>query len=130
MSKLRSRRFRALIGALAVLGAVLNAWVLVIHMTSVALGNLRADDGAFIICHQGAPTSFADLGLKSPKPASKKQCPICSGLAALHFGVVTEPNLHMAPFAARATAVSVTMDALIDDHRLHQILNRGPPISV
>jgi hypothetical protein len=129
MKRLRAPSFRATIGALAVLGALLNVWVLTVHITSVALTQLRADGDGVVICHQGGFKYVADLGLGGTKPSSKKHCPICSGLAALHIGVVNEPGVHISLPAGRAMAISeIGGGAVTVDRRLQRILNRGPPL--
>lgn len=117
-----------MVGALAVLGALLNVWVLAVHITSVGLAQLHADGGGIVICHQGGFKYVSDLGLGGDKPSSKKRCPICSGLAALHIGVVNEPAVHVSLPAGHATAISEIGIAVTIDRRLQQILNRGPPV--
>ncbi|MBS0232114.1 MAG: hypothetical protein JSR99_01365 [Proteobacteria bacterium] len=108
-------------------GALLNVWVLTVHVTSVALTQLRADGGGVVICHQGSLKYLADADLGSSKLPSKKQCPICSGLAALHVGVISE--LAMDVLLPTLFEVDVPDVGRVDvaDRRLQQIFNRGPP---
>ncbi|MGO4685006.1 DUF2946 family protein [Hyphomicrobium sp. 2TAF46] len=127
MWRLRTRQFKRTVGALAVLGALLNAWVLTVHITSVALAQLQPSAGDIVICHKGSLKYVADTGAPDEKPASQKSCPICSGLAALDFGIASEPLLHVAPMAVGGVQISNTSDELVADHRPEQILNRGPP---
>jgi hypothetical protein len=116
-----------MIGALAVLGAVLNVGVMAVHITSVTLAYLGAGGEGIVICHQGSLTSINDT--KSPLPTSKKRCPICSGLTTLHLGVGGgPPDLVLASSAASAAEISDSSRALIAGRLLHRIFNRGPPI--
>ncbi|MBS0239355.1 MAG: hypothetical protein JSR89_13105 [Proteobacteria bacterium] len=115
-------------GALAVLGAILNAWVLTVHITSVALTQLQPIAGDIVICHKGSLEYVADAGAPDEKPASPKNCPICSGLATFDVGLVSEQSLQIAPIARSSVEISETRAELVADHRPHQILNRGPPL--
>lgn len=126
----RSRRFRVVVGALAVLGAVLHAWVLPIHLTSLAVKSLQADGGRVVICHQRGTTTIAAAGAEVGKPLSKKDCPVCSGLAALHFGVLGEGGIVLALREMPTTAVSAAVATRVIDRSPVRIFNRGPPFSV
>jgi hypothetical protein len=128
MRILKVSRFRKTVGALAILGAILNAWVLTLHVTSTALASLRADGTSVLICHQGGTTSIVDLGTGSPAPSSKKHCPICSGLASLHLGILSAPGLIVATGVRPAMVTTDGTTARIRDRRPHQTLNRGPPV--
>jgi len=130
MWKLRTSRFRTTVGALALLGAVLNVWVLTLHITSTALASLRADGMDIVICHQGGVISIADFGSENPAPSSKKHCPICSGLATLHFGILHEPDLSIARGIVPVTTAIGIVAARIGDRLPQQTLNRGPPAFV
>ncbi|WP_339085703.1 hypothetical protein [Hyphomicrobium sp. ghe19] len=123
----RARRFRQLVSALAVLGAILNAWVLTVHITSVAVTQLEQSGGDIVICHKGSLKYFADVGTPGEKPESQKSCPICSGLASLDIGMASEPSLHVAPVALGHIQIGSTCAELVADHRPEQIFNRGPP---
>ncbi|RUP08252.1 DUF2946 family protein [Hyphomicrobium sp.] len=113
--------------ALAILGAVLNAWVLTVHIASMALAQLHPSGGEIVICHKGSLKYIADVGTPGEKPASQKSCPICSGLAALDIGIASEPSLHVAPVTIGGVQLGNTSVELVADHRPEQILNRGPP---
>lgn len=121
----RIQRFRVLVGAFAILGAALNAWVLAVHITSVALTSMRANGGAIVICGQsGTRTApWSDDGKSVPR----RHCPICSGLAALHFGVLSNPGLDVPLRATSMRVVSETAVAHVLDRRPDRLLNRGPP---
>lgn len=122
------RQFRRIVGALAILGAFLNAWVLTLHITSAALIKLHAI-GGIAICHHGdiKYVFFPDAG---EKPVSKKGCPVCSGLANLDAGTVSEPSLYVAPPASVCLRSEYLSHDLVVDHRPRQTLNRGPPLQV
>lgn len=117
------------VGALAVLGAVLQAWVLPIHLTSLAVKSLHADGGRVVICHQRGATTITP-GAEAGKPFSKKHCPVCSGLAALHFGVLGEGGIVLALREMPTTAVSAAVATRVIDRSPVRIFNRGPPFSV
>jgi hypothetical protein len=126
MTKARARQFRQLVSALAILGALLNAWVLTFHTTSVILAQLHSTGGsAVVICHQGGATKGTTTPDKSP--AQNKSCPICSGLASLHLAVFGQPLL-LTALTSRGTTIPGTNFALILDHSPLRILNRGPPL--
>jgi hypothetical protein len=92
------------------------------------LTQLGANGGGIVICHQGG-TKYVQLpGAADEKQAPKKDCPICSGQAALHFGVLQEPLLHIAPAALGRSEVDEIYLELVVDHRPLTILNRGPPL--
>jgi hypothetical protein len=66
MLNVRIRQFRRFVSALAILGALLNAWVLTVHTTSTILAQLHSTSGdAVVICHQGGKTEG-----QSPNPRS------------------------------------------------------------
>lgn len=121
----RTQQFRMLVGALAILGTALNAWVLTVHVTSVVLTSMRANGGGIVICGQGATRTApsSDDGKSIPR----KHCPICSGLAALHIGVLSDPGLYVPLRATSMLVVSETAVAHVLDRRPDQLLNRGPP---
>lgn len=127
MTRLRIPRYRTAIGALAILGALLNVWILTIHFTSVALTSLQADGGGVVICHQGRIITVAGKRLGDENRLPKKHCPICSGLAALHLGVLNEPGLDVALRSMPMAGASQTATARTIDRRPRQTLNRGPP---
>jgi hypothetical protein len=127
MWRFRTRRFKAMIGALALLGAIVNVCVLTVHITSVALTSVGADGEGLIICHKNGITLVTDARNDGATPSSKKRCPICSGLATLHLGVMGEAGFHTAVLGSEATAIASIIHARIVDRRLQQILNRGPP---
>jgi hypothetical protein len=130
MSNVRIRQFRRFVCALAILGALLNVWVLTIHTTSVFLAQLHSTSGsAAVICHQGG--SAQDQGAATPdkRPVQNKSCPICSGLASLQLAVVGQPLLLTAT-TSRGTTIVVAYAALDLDRRPRKILNRGPPLLV
>ncbi|MBY0560269.1 DUF2946 family protein [Hyphomicrobium sp.] len=116
--------------ALAILGAILNAWVLTVHITSVAVTQLEPSGGNIVICHKGSLKYLADEGTPGEKPEPQKSCPICSGLASLDIGIASEPSLHVAPVALGHIQIGSTSTELVADHRPEQILNRGPPLLV
>jgi hypothetical protein len=126
----KSRRFPMVVGALAVLGAVLHAWVLPIHLTSLAVKSLQADGDRVAICHQRGATTIAGHGAEAGKPLSKKHCPVCSGLAALHFGVLGEGGIVLALREMQTTAVSAAVVTRVIDRSPVRILNRGPPFGI
>jgi hypothetical protein len=128
MSKVRIRQFRRLVSALAILGALLNVWVLTGHTTSVILAQLHSTSGdAVVICHQGGKTEGQGTSTPDKRPAQNKSCPICSGLASLHLAIVSQPLLLTASTSRGATVV-IAYAALVLDHRPREILNRGPPL--
>jgi hypothetical protein len=127
MSTLRTRRSRAFVGALAILGAVLNAWLLTVHTTSMALTAFDASGSEIVICRQGSITTIVAPGTGRTRPASKTHCPICSGLAALHFGVIAKPGVEIARNSLPDALASVATVASTTDRRPYRILNRGPP---
>lgn len=127
MRGLRVHKWKQMIGALAILGALLNAWALAIHTASAASIELRAKADGIIICHRGGFVTVADLDGGGSKPPTKKRCPICSGAASLHVGVLDEPAL-LTPVPAGASDVVAGFEsAAALDRRLQRILNRGPP---
>jgi hypothetical protein len=119
-----------MVGALALFGAVLNAWVMTVHITSMGLISIHADGAAVVICHRGGVTSVADFESGSSTPLPKKHCPICSGLATLHFGILNDPVLDIATGVQPATAATAIATVRTGDRRPRQTLNRGPPASV
>lgn len=128
MSNVRIRQFRRFASALAILGSLLNAWVLTVHTTSVILAQLHSTSGsAVVICHQGGGAQGHGTNTPDKRPAQNKSCPICSGLASLHLAIVSQPLALTAAPARGATVVS-TYPALVLDHRPREILNRGPPL--
>ena len=110
------------------MGAVLNAWVLTVHITSVMLTQLGASGGGIVICHQGGTKHVPLAATTDEKHAPKKDCPICSGQAALHIGVLHEPLLHIVPAARERSELGEILSELVVDHRPLTILNRGPPL--
>ena len=131
MRRLRTRQFKWTVGALAVLGALLNVWVLTIHITSVALTQLHVGGSDIVICQKGGLKYVVGLGAPGEKTAPGKNCPICSGLAALNISIVSDTSLQIAPIARNVTdEISETRDELVADHSPQQILNRGPPLLV
>ena len=131
MRRLRVRHFRTVFGGVAVLGAILNAWVLTVHLTSMALIAMKADGDGIVICRQGGVTPHADFLGEREKRHPAKRCPICSGFAALNLGVLGQSGLHVALLAAPMAVPSVTTVApRVVDSRLQRILNRGPPALV
>jgi hypothetical protein len=117
-------RIRRIVCALAILGTLLNAWVLVQHTRSIILASVFATSDNFVICHQG-------MGDRGTKPAdhqrsSGKTCPICSGYASFDPGLITQLADLVDPDAQLPPAPNVN-DALLVDLRLHRIFNRGPP---
>ncbi|MFT3730649.1 MAG: hypothetical protein QM780_04365 [Hyphomicrobium sp.] len=116
-----------MIGALAILGAILNAWVFSVHVASTALTSLGADHGFVVVCGQGGTVTLADLGIAGEKPLSKKHCPICSGLASLHVGILSEPGFEIARFLAPALIRSDAIVMRVIDRRPRELFNRGPP---
>jgi len=130
MLNVRTRQFRRFVSALAILGALLNAWVLTVHTTSTILAQLHSTSGdAVVICHQGGKTEGQGTTTPDKKPAQNKSCPICSGLASLHLAIVSQPLL-LTSAPSRGATVFSTYSALVLDHRPRQILNRGPPLLV
>ena len=129
MWKLRKRKFRRAVGALAILGALLNAWVLTVHVTSVALTRMHASGGGIAICHQGE-IKYVFLPDAGEKPISKKSCPICSGLASLHIGIINEPSLQTVRLGLVRFERPNQVYDVVTDHRPRQIYNRGPPLQV
>jgi hypothetical protein len=128
MTKVRARQIRQFVSALAILGALLNAWVLTVHTTSVILAQLHSTGGdAVVICHQGGGTQAQGTTTPDKRPASNKNCPICSGLASLHLAVFSQPLLLTASTLRGAAVVSADT-ALVLDLRPREILNRGPPL--
>lgn len=127
MKALRAHRFRGTVGAVAIFAALLNVWVLTVHVTSMALTQLRADGGRVVICHQGTLKYLADADLGSSKLPSKKQCPICSGLTALHVGVIDEPAMDVSRPARFEVGLPDFSKVDAGDRRLQQVFNRGPP---
>lgn len=127
MRKLRVHRFKVLFGVLAILGAGLNAWVLTVHLTAMALAGLQTADGGIVICRQGGGKIIVGSSGEADKPKRNSSCPICSGMAALHFGIIDEPSSNLAGVQVSAAIVADTRVSLIADHRLHEVLNRGPP---
>jgi hypothetical protein len=111
------------VSALAILGAALNAWILAGHVTSVALMSMQADD--IVICSQKgaerAPTSDDD------NSGPRRHCPICSGLAVLHLGVLNDPGINVPLRAASMSLVSERRAPHVLDRRPDRLLNRGPP---
>lgn len=130
MEIFRARQFRRCVGALAVFGALLNAWVLTLHITSVALKHLHAMNGGTVICHEGRTKYVQISEAAHNKHSPTKECPICSGMASLPIVIVSEPQLHVAPIAVRGVEIAQIHVALVADHRPLKILNRGPPPSV
>lgn len=129
MRRLRVRHFRTVFGGIAVLGAMLNAWVLTVHLTSVTLSGMKANGDGVLICRQGGVTTLVDLRGESEKRRPEKRCPICSGFAALQLGVLAEPGLHVALLTApMAVPSDTTVAPRVVDRRLQRILNRGPPV--
>jgi hypothetical protein len=126
MSSRRTRRFRQVVSALAVLGAVLNVWVLTVHATSLILNQLHANSE--VSCHQGVPKIADDLGTGRTKPTPAKSCPICTGLASLHLGIISQPVLDVGSTAETGLDDGTTEAELVVDHRPRRILNRGPPL--
>ncbi|MBS0251984.1 MAG: hypothetical protein JSR78_13070 [Proteobacteria bacterium] len=118
----RTRQFRKFVSALAILGAALNAWVLSVHLTSVALTSMRAD---VVICGQKRAATAPWSG--DGKSIPRNHCPICSGLAVLHIGVLTDAGLGIPSRTAPMLVVSETMVAYVLDRRPDRLLNRGPP---
>lgn len=127
MKRLRASQFRTTVGALAILGALLNVWVLTVHVTSVTLTHLRADGGGVLICHQGGFRFIADTDEGGGRQPSRPRCPICSGMAVLHVAVIGNPALNLFLPSTPATVVSDAGLPNVADRRLLQILNRGPP---
>jgi hypothetical protein len=123
MQRLRVQWFKVLFGVLAISGASVNAWVLTVHLTTMAVAALRSGD-TVVICRSGA---IAGLNGEAEKPARKNGCPVCSGTAALHFGIIDEPKLLLAPVQISTAYVADVSPTLAVDHRLHEVLNRGPP---
>lgn len=124
MTMQRTRQVRKFVGALAVLGAALNAWVLTVHVTSLALTSMRAD--GVVICGQKRIGTNPWSG--DGKSVPRKHCPICSGLAVLHIGVLTDAGLSIPSRAASMLVESETMVAYVLDRRPDRLLNRGPPL--
>lgn len=118
-----------MIGALAILGALLNAWALAIHTASAASIELRAKTDGIVICHRGGFITVAGLDGGGSKPPAKKRCPICSGVASLNIGVLNEPAVLTPELAGASDVVSEFENAGALDRRLQRILNRGPPRS-
>lgn len=127
MRELRKIRFSTVLSAVAICGALLNAWVLTGHLTATALAELHAFGGGIPICRQSGIAYVPNDAGKTGKPAPGKGCPICTGLAALHLAVIDEP-VQLA--VRRAVPTSTTTEAnlsVVSGHRLHAVLNRGPP---
>jgi len=116
------------VSALAVLGAILNAWVLTVHTTSVILKSLHAGGDGIVICHQGGLKYLDQTGTTGKKSTPEKNCPICSGVAALHLGIVSPPMLHIAPAERHGFEIYALDAEIVVDHRPQQIFNRGPPL--
>ena len=82
---------------------------------------------AIVICHQGDLKHLAD-GTTGKKPVPEKSCPICSGLASLHLGIISQPVFDLGSTAKTGFDVGTNGAELVVDHRPCRILNRGPPL--
>lgn len=122
MSKGGAHRIRRIVCALAILGALLNAWVLVQHTRSVVLASVFAT--SVVICYQGIGERGSKPSDHQPSPG--KACPICSGFASFDPGLIGQVVELIEP-DAQAPPASTVNDASLVDLRLHRILNRGPP---
>lgn len=127
MRGLRVHKWKRMVGALAILGALLNAWALAVHTASAASIELHAKTDGMVICHRGGFITVADPDGGGSKPPTKKRCPICSGVASLHIGVLNEPAVLTPVLAGASDIVSDFEHAEALDRRLQRILNRGPP---
>jgi hypothetical protein len=128
MSIVRIRRFKHVLSALAIMGALLNAWVLTVHTKSVILSGFHAKVDGLVACHSGGAKSAEAADTRDKSPASpRKTCPICSGLASLHIGVLAQPLLLVASDTRGATILATRAELAVD-HRPHRTLNRGPPL--
>ena len=125
MGKYRTFHFRQFMGALAILSALMNAWILTVHTRSVLFAQLGTRGDGVIICHQGSLDGDAPVqpGKKSPE----NECPICSGLGSLHLAIAGEPLVLPGPSSHRVE-VRVAHATQVADHRPRQTLNRGPPL--
>jgi Protein of unknown function (DUF2946) len=119
--------FKRFIGALAIFGALLNVWVITVHIRSVLLMELGARGDGVVICRQGGTLDRAVPDQSDKKSAPDKQCAICSGLASLHLAVMSPPSVLAAPCPDDLEVWAVHA-ALVADHRPRQTLNRGPPL--
>lgn len=126
MWRLRARTFKRTAGALAVLGALVNVWVLAVHLTSVSLTAMHAGDARVAFCHQGVMTYVPVPG--DEKGTSPNHCPVCSGLTSLHLAIAGSTGLLLAPATVAGSKVDSGLAELAADRRLLEIFNRGPPL--
>ena len=128
MSLARISRFRSVLTALAVMAALLNAWLLTLHTRSVILSEaLRIAGAAAPFCHSGAGKTIDGSDSRNELPAPSKTCPVCSGLASLHLGDIAAP-LAIVLATTRGASISAPGAELAVDHRPLRPLNRGPPL--
>ena len=125
MGKDRIHHFRRFMGALAILSALMNAWILMVHTRSVLVAQLGTRGDGVIICHQGSHDG--DAPAQPRKKSPENECPICSGLSSLHLAMTGEPLVLPGPSSHRIV-VRVAYATQVADHRPRQTLNRGPPL--
>jgi Protein of unknown function (DUF2946) len=107
---------------LALLGVLVNVWVLTLHTTSQALAGLGAPD-----VHCSGHESGHNHHGHQPAPGKPSTCPICSGLAALHLAVPAPETLLALPESAEADVPEMRASAVCGQ-RLIRVGNRGPPV--
>jgi hypothetical protein len=124
MRPLRAHHLREIISALAIAGALLNAWVFTVHTTAMARAKTVTIAGMTVVICQ----ADQDAGSSNKPSIPGKNCPICSGLAAFHIAVLTSIML-LAVTQPRAVNSFGAFAALFLDHRPLRIFNRGPPLA-
>lgn len=109
---------------LAVIGVCVNVWVLALHAASQALADPSL---AGVICSSHAIADTGSGGERQPSPSKVPDCPICSGLGALHLALLA-PEIVFAVHAKAATRIDAPRHTIGHVWRLHGVGNRGPPV--
>lgn len=125
-----TRGQQVLASTLAIVSVLFHALILAIHTSSsvLALPHVAAaDPDAIVICRADHTAAAPATYIPDKTPTRKTSCPICLGLAAMQFAVLSEPITLAAP-ASHGVALPDGHAAFILDHRPLELFSRGPPL--
>ena len=116
------RNSKRQVAALAILGVLLNAWVLTFHSVSLATAGLTGSSAVLHCAHHEAGDRA-----KTTHQSKGNGCPVCAGLTALDLAVLAQPVLAQGQMPL-ATVSREAFLSFVLDHLPFKIFNRGPPL--